>query len=182
MAFWTVIITGCFLFIWISSSNYNTFNSTALVLLGISSATGLSASLINNSDPNRPLSSKLTPTELALSNVAGLSSALANEITVLNAIPPGAPPTQFITASDRIDEFRYRLKYVRSPQCRFLYDLLSERIYLTFHRFQLLVWTVILAAVFVWGVWAKLDMPVFDASILILMGISSGSYIGFKFK
>jgi hypothetical protein len=182
MAFWTVVITGCFLFIWISSSNYNTFNSTALVLLGISSATGLGASLINNSDPNRPVSSKLTPTELALFNITDLSTALANEITALNAIPTGSPPAKFILASDRIDEFRYRLKYVRAPKCRFLYDLLSERIYLTFHRFQLLVWTVILATVFVWGVWAKLDMPVFDASILILMGISSGAYIGFKFR
>ena len=68
-----------------------------------------------------------------------------------------------------------------------LLDLLSEgdasadqgRV-ITFHRFQIVVWTLILGVVFVSEVLTKLAMPVFDATLLTLMGISSGTYLGFK--
>jgi hypothetical protein len=178
MAFWTIVIIGCYLFIWCSSSNYNTFNSTALLLLGISSATGLSASLINKANPTRPVSSKLTPAELDLTNHHQLDDLLKMEIEDLGKLPAQSP--LIITATDRIDEIKYRIKYLKNRNFRFWLDMLSEQNYVSFHRFQLVVWTFLLAIVFVWAVWAKLDMPTFDASILILMGISSGSYIGFK--
>jgi hypothetical protein len=42
-------------------------------------------------------------------------------------------------------------------------------------------WTLILAIVFVISVWNNLAMPDFGATLLGLMGISSGTYIGFKF-
>ena len=68
-----------------------------------------------------------------------------------------------------------------------LMDLLSEedanagqgRV-ITFHRFQIVVWTLILGVVFVSEVLTKLAMPVFDTTLLTLMGISSGTYLGFK--
>ena len=65
-----------------------------------------------------------------------------------------------------------------------LKDLLSEdegegRV-ITFHRFQIVGWTLILGVVFVSEVLSKLSMPVFDATLLTLMGISSGTYLGFK--
>jgi hypothetical protein len=39
---------------------------------------------------------------------------------------------------------------------------------------------LILGVVFVSEVLTKLAMPVFDATLLALMGISSGTYLGFK--
>ena len=65
-----------------------------------------------------------------------------------------------------------------------LSDLLSEdegegRV-ITFHRFQIVVWTLVLGVVFVSEVLTKLAMPVFDTTLLTLMGISSGTYLGFK--
>jgi len=65
-----------------------------------------------------------------------------------------------------------------------LKDLLSEeegegRV-ITFHRFQIVVWTMVLGVVFVSEVSTKLAMPVFDNTLLTLMGISSGTYLGFK--
>src|SRR5205085_7867446 len=70
---------------------------------------------------------------------------------------------------------------------QFLLDLLSEndttvgdgRV-ITFHRFQIVVWTLILGIVFVSEVVTKLAMPAFDPTLLVLMGISSGTYLGFK--
>ena len=178
MAFWTVVVTGSYLFIWCSTSNYNTFNSTALILLGISSATGLSASLISNSNMTRQVSSSLTPAELAQQNVNELVKLRDEGIKTLNGLP--ADDSGIVAASERVRELNYRIRYLQKPLSRFLFDLISERNYITFHRFQLVVWTLILAIIFVCAVWANLDMPIFDTSILFLMGISSGSYIGFK--
>ncbi len=44
----------------------------------------------------------------------------------------------------------------------------------------MLLWTVSLGLVFIVGVYQKLAMPEFDATLLALMGISSGVYLGFK--
>ena len=68
---------------------------------------------------------------------------------------------------------------------RWLYDLLSdkegEREVVSFHRFQILVWTLVLGITFVVQVWRHLAMPEFGGTLLGLMGVSAGTYIGFKF-
>jgi hypothetical protein len=63
----------------------------------------------------------------------------------------------------------------------FLRDLLSDASGYSFHRFQIFAWTIILGVIFVSSVWNGLTMPEFSATLLGLMGISSGTYIGFKF-
>ena len=63
---------------------------------------------------------------------------------------------------------------------QFFLDLLRERTNVDFHRFQLITWTLILGIVFVFGVFKQLAMPKFDSTLLILMGISAGTYLGFK--
>ena len=63
----------------------------------------------------------------------------------------------------------------------FLNDILSDGESVSFHRFQIAVWTIVLGVVFVWSVYRNITMPEFDASLLTLMGISSGTYLGFKF-
>jgi hypothetical protein len=42
-------------------------------------------------------------------------------------------------------------------------------------------WTLILGVVFIAGVFRQLAQPTLDSSLLTLMGISSGTYVGFKF-
>ena len=39
---------------------------------------------------------------------------------------------------------------------------------------------IVLGVVFAWAVYRDMSMPEFDASLLTLMGISSGTYVGFK--
>jgi hypothetical protein len=48
------------------------------------------------------------------------------------------------------------------------------------HRLQLVVWTFALMVVFVVTVWRTLAMPDFDSTLLALMGISAGTYVGLK--
>lgn len=62
----------------------------------------------------------------------------------------------------------------------FLVDVLSDDNGISFHRFQMFVWTIILGILFVAGVWHNLDMPDFDSTLLGLTGISAGTYLGFK--
>jgi hypothetical protein len=49
-----------------------------------------------------------------------------------------------------------------------------------FHRFQMVVWTVILGGIFLVMVVRSLIMPELDATLLTLMGISAGTYVGLK--
>ena len=50
----------------------------------------------------------------------------------------------------------------------------------SFHRFQMLAWTLLLGFVFVAKVLSDRAMPEFNAMTLSLLGISAGTYLGFK--
>ncbi len=62
----------------------------------------------------------------------------------------------------------------------FLNDVLSDPTGISLHRFQMFVWTLVLGVIFVASVYKNLAMPQFSATLLGLMGISSGTYLGFK--
>lgn len=62
----------------------------------------------------------------------------------------------------------------------FLNDLLGDGDGLSFHRFQIFVWTLVLGLVFFKNVLGHLTMPEFGTNLLTLMGISSGTYLGLK--
>ncbi len=64
---------------------------------------------------------------------------------------------------------------------KFFDDLLTDANGVTLHRFQMLAMTVILGVMFIEHVATTLTMPKFDATLLALMGIASGTYLGFKF-
>jgi hypothetical protein len=68
------------------------------------------------------------------------------------------------------------------PESRgFLTDILTDGANgVSFHRFQMFVWTFVLALLFIYSVWNRLSMPEFNTTLLALMGISSGTYLGFK--
>jgi hypothetical protein len=50
----------------------------------------------------------------------------------------------------------------------------------SFHRFQMLAWTMVLGFVFIAKVISDRSMPEFNAMTLGLLGISAGTYLGFK--
>jgi hypothetical protein len=62
----------------------------------------------------------------------------------------------------------------------FLRDLISDRGVVALDRLQVVVWTLVLGGIFLTAVLWDLTMPEFSATMLALMGISSGTYIGFK--
>jgi hypothetical protein len=62
----------------------------------------------------------------------------------------------------------------------FLIDILSDADGVSFPRFQLFAWTIVLGLVFAMEVLRDVAMPVFDATLLGLLGVSSGTYLGMK--
>lgn len=62
----------------------------------------------------------------------------------------------------------------------FLNDVLSDDQGISIYRFQLFAWTLVLGVIFCASVYDGLEMPQFSTTLLGLMGISSGTYLGFK--
>jgi hypothetical protein len=62
----------------------------------------------------------------------------------------------------------------------FFDDILTDDLGgISFHRFQMFVWTLVLGLIFISSVYRQLAMPEFNDTLLALMGISSGTYMGF---
>ena len=59
-------------------------------------------------------------------------------------------------------------------------DILSDANGVSFHRFQNAVWNLVLGIIFVVAVYQSLAMPTFSGTLLSLMGISAGTYLGLK--
>ena len=90
------------------------------------------------------------------------------------------------TLKSQLPSLEEKSKVARSQQTAvssrsFLDDLFSDENGWSFHRVQMGVWTLVLGLVFVKKVLEDLAMPDFDETLLALMGISSGTYLGFKF-
>jgi len=121
MAFWTVLIVGAYLFLWIVTQDRDILPGSALILLGISAGTALGAGMVT-------------------------------------------PPSN------------------RLESRGFLTDVLSDGNGISFHRFQIVIWTIVLGIVFLASVYNRLLMPSFSENLLALMGISGVTYVGFKFQ
>ena len=192
MAFWFFLVAGSFLFLWVVTGrgDTDTITDSTLVLLGISAATALGAALAPN--PNRSVDPGAVPPVVNYrADIAAAKQTLRWLAEARKALAGGKGSDESLKAnSDAAEKARADLRkseenlaaYHRANPNQFLTDLLSEdNKTVTFHRFQILVWTLVLGVIFVSGVLTRLAMPTFSPSLLLLMGISSGTYLGFKF-
>jgi hypothetical protein len=62
----------------------------------------------------------------------------------------------------------------------FMTDILSDESGVSIHRLQMFVFTLVIGLIFCHDVLVIFEMPDFDSNLLMLMGISSGTYAGFK--
>ena len=61
-----------------------------------------------------------------------------------------------------------------------LRDILSDANGVSFHRFQMMAWSLVLGVIFAVQVYRVLAMPKFDSTLLMLLGISAGTFVGLK--
>jgi hypothetical protein len=59
-------------------------------------------------------------------------------------------------------------------------DILSDAEGVSFHRFQMAAWTLVLGIIFMVQVYNELAMPDFNGTLLALLGISAGTFLGVK--
>ncbi len=67
-----------------------------------------------------------------------------------------------------------------APARGFLRDILSDGAGLAIHRVQAAAWMLVLGVIFCVTVYRTLFMPQFSFTLIALMGISAGTYVGFK--
>lgn len=162
MAFWLVIVVGAYVFIWLVTGELNTLTSTVVGLMGIAAATAVAGGTIDAGSAAATQAAPPAPAPLPPAAVAPPADPAAAPPAPPMAAPPpvAAPPTD--------------------PSHGFFRDILSDGNGLSLPRVQTAAWTLVLGLIFARAVYRDLAMPQFDATMLGLMGISNGTYIGFK--
>jgi hypothetical protein len=194
MAFWFFLIYASYVVIWLITDALNTITPSLLGLMGISAGTALSEALID--------SGKINARDDQLQSLTGEKQSLEQAIPELQSQVSGQNSKANLTPEDtanrdslnkQLQDSRARLAQITqqiqtlTPSASsgvsrgFLTDILSDSAGYSFHRFQIFAWTIVLGIIFVSSVYNNLTMPEFSTTLLGLMGISSGTYIGFKF-
>lgn len=186
MAAWFFLVIASYVFIWMVTTAYGTLTSSVLALIGISSSTMLGATIIDFSKRNDTYN-QLKAHQL---EEAKLQAEVAS---ITNTIKTNPPPEKLNDLKKELSEKTVRLNQVTNeiqslsstvnsvPSEGFFTDILSDANGISFYRFQIAAWTVVLGIIFISSVLNVLTMPEFPKELLALMGISSGTYIGFKF-
>lgn len=184
MAFWFYLVISTFLALFIITKEFPTITGSVLVLIGISSVTALSSVLINynniseiQSNTEKLNSERQTLHERNLE----IDTMLKQEPLPVNSAELQNERNLNQVRLNEITQISQRKRHFVNYSSRgFWKDILSDSGGISLYRFQIAVWTAVLGYVFVYNVWSNLAMPQFDNTLLALMGISSGTYIGFK--
>jgi len=199
MAFWFFTITAGYVFIWMVTSDLSSLTPGVLGLMGISAATGLGSAVVDSSKKSEQKNKIQVLDEEKKSNeakVEKLNSEIKTLTDAINATPVpvnldeqkaalavkqadlAMKQKEIELADETIQKFDAKATPMVSKN--FIKDILSDDNGVSFHRFQIFVWTIVLIIIFIMRVYDILAMPTFDGTLLALMGISSGTYIGFK--
>ncbi len=198
MAFWFFLVIASYFFLWIVTGDMDTLNASVLALIGISAGTALGSAFIDASKPisagssgNQPIVDVTRPHNEVLAELKKLRAETQQELEALQKARALISPSdkhaldeneqQQNEVRKRLANYRWQSAYFGWPTWRgVMYDLLAENNQISFHRFQIFVWTLILGIMFVANVYSELAMPEFSATLLGLLGISAGTYVGFK--
>jgi hypothetical protein len=170
MAFWGLLVLLAFTGVWVLTGTMERIPPQVLILLGISGATGLSAVLIGNGKK---------------SEIQNSIEKLQKEKQDLLAKQAQTQPPLSDIEQKRLDAIGEEIKALSEKiqpgeSKNFWRDICDDGNGASFHRLQVVIWTIVLGAVFIRSVADVMSMPEFSETLLILMGISSGTYLGFK--
>jgi hypothetical protein len=194
MAFWFFLIYASYTTIWLITGALDTITSSLLALMGISAGTALGEALIDNGKDEaktnqiQTLKAQKLAVEQAVTDVQTQVDTLnaSGAATVTDQANRDAMTRQLVEGRTRLSQIDQQLMTIAAEapptvSQGFLRDILSDGSGYSFHRFQIFAWTIILGIIFVSSVYNSLAMPEFSPTLLGLMGLSAGTYIGFKF-
>jgi hypothetical protein len=154
-AFWTFIVLASFIYIWASTGDMDSINTTALILLGITSATITTSNLISKNDESK-----------AGTPIKSESYEKTEE----------KPSKKQLTAEIKRVKLRAKEKNTGS----FFEDILSDSNGVSIHRMQTVIFNLVFGIAFIKGVIFDYAMPDFTETQLILLGLSNGTYAFLK--
>jgi hypothetical protein len=102
-----------------------------------------------------------------------------------SASPPAQPSIAGVQTEiqDRLNILRtYEDKTQAFETQGWFKDITTDLNGASLHRVQAFLWTWVLGAVFVIGVYRDLAMPEFGSALLALMAVSNAGYVGFKIQ
>lgn len=192
MAFWFTLIFASFLFLFLLLWDFNTISLQALALLGISGGTAAGAIAVDvaRDSPadavNRGLQALGLYTYADVLRVRDEIRGREMELKAVMAAESPAPQTIMRLQT----EIQDRMNILRTHQDKtgpfetqgWFKDITTDINGTSLHRLQAILWTCVLGAVFLVGVYRDLDMPQFSVALLALMGISNAGYVGFKMQ
>src|SRR5882724_944529 len=194
MAFWFFLVYVSYVVIWLVTSALDTITPSLLGLMGISAGTALGEALIDSGKDTAQATQLRDLTAEKQSLDQGIPE-LQSQIGALNSKPTltsddtanrDSLNKQLQESRMRLAQVNQQLQGITPPSTAghsqgLLRDILRDGSGYSFHRFQIFAWTIVLGIIFLSAVYNSLAMPEFSTTLLGLMGISSGTYIGFKF-
>ncbi|HEX7723641.1 MAG TPA: hypothetical protein VF397_15885 [Pyrinomonadaceae bacterium] len=194
MAFWFFLVYVSYVVIWLVTSALDTITPSLLGLMGISAGTALGEALIDSGKDTAQASQLQDLTAEKQSLEQGIPE-LQSQIGAVNSKPTlttedtanrDSLNRQLQDSRMRLAQVNQQLQGIIPPSTAghsqgLLRDILRDGSGYSFHRFQIFAWTIVLGIIFLSAVYNSLAMPEFSTTLLGLMGISSGTYIGFKF-
>jgi hypothetical protein len=186
MAFWFTLIFVAFIGIYIFNGNYHTITPQALWLMGISATTGISAIAVDIIKDTPVDAANRGLKALGLQTYADVERTrqeIASREQQLKANPaPNVAQQIGLEIRDRqLLLTAYENAIAPFVSDGWYKDLTTDSNGAALHRVQTLAWTLALGVIFVIGVIANRQMPQFDSSLLLVLGISSAGYVGFKY-
>lgn len=183
MAVWFFLIYLSYTAIWLITDATDTIHPSLLALLGISAGTALSEAVIDAGGAPAP-----DPRQQALldERQQRMRDSGARGMWQDGNEGGGSDPRERQQAArQRVMQIDRELRTLQQPgpdaySQGLMHDLLSDAQGYRFDRFQIFAFTLILGVIFLSDVYNNLSMPELSPTLLGLMGLSSGTYIGFK--
>ncbi|MEP7030477.1 MAG: hypothetical protein ABI830_06050, partial [Pseudolabrys sp.] len=175
-AWWFFVIIAAYIFIGVITGDFsNSVNSTALILLGIGAGTVIGSAAIDaQKDTDEQRANTTAAITKIQAQIKAIDAAFPPPVDLSKLKPEDAAQ---VAAKARL---KSQLRKLQGQSEGIFKDILSDANGISFHRFQIAVWTLVLSIVFAIGVYETLAMPEFNTTLMGLMGLSAGTYLGLK--
>jgi hypothetical protein len=197
MAWWFVLIVTAYMFLWLITGDRDSIAPSLLALLGISAATAIAAVAMTSPTSRAAALRKTIEEEIAATDASIVridEELVSGAQRIAEARAAGRPSASLEALQATLERKRAELEELRVRLVEQMSGITSivksegiwrdlvtdDRGAVALDRLQIVVWTVVLGGVFIATVIWDLTMPEFNATLLALMGISSGTYLGFK--
>lgn len=207
-AWWFFLVMASYLFIGIVTGEFaDSLSGTALVLLGIGAATAVGSAFIDQHKSSTKseedlkgeidvLTAKALGYDCRLNELALTMETLQNTINDPATLPTDKDTARVDLAARQVENAKAaeelsavnqtlseKIKQIGKLQNQaqnFIQDILSDVNGISFHRFQMVAFALVLGVVFILEVWKTLAMPEWSETLLGLLGISAGTFLGLK--